>query len=76
LTVKVSRVKCQAGNRTIGVSPGPPGLAAAVAGVNVAGIISIRAATIKATRTGSARIDPPKPFILASQNRVGGHLGP
>src|SRR4029450_1712014 len=67
LTVKVSRVKCHAGNNTIGVTPGPAGFAAAVPDINVAGISNTSAATISATRTGSVRIDPPKPFIQASQ---------
>src|SRR5512132_1242398 len=61
LTVTVSRVKCQAGKRTIGVTPGSAGFAVAVAGIK-----SKSPATIRATRTGSARIDPPKPFIQAS----------
>jgi hypothetical protein len=60
-------VKCQAGKRTIGVTPGPAGFAVAVAGIN-----NKSPATIRATRTGSARIDPPKPFIWASPNRPGG----
>jgi hypothetical protein len=67
LTVKVSRVKCQAGKRTIGVTPGPAGFAAAVAGIK-----SKSPATIRAPRTASARIDPPKPFIQASPNHPGG----
>jgi hypothetical protein len=67
LTVTVSRVKCQAGKRTIGVTPGPAGFAVAVAGIK-----SKSPATIRATRTGSARLDPPKPFIQASPNHPGG----
>jgi hypothetical protein len=62
VTVTVSRVKCQAGKRTIGVTPGPAGFAVAVAGIK-----SKSPTTIRATRTGSARLDPPKPFIQASQ---------
>src|SRR4029453_816560 len=62
LTVKVSRVKGQAGTRRSGVTPGPAGSAVAVAGIK-----SKSPATIRATRTGSARIDPPNPFIQASQ---------
>src|SRR6266700_2216624 len=74
VTVKVSRVKCHAGNRTIGVTPGPAGFAAAPVGLNVAGTNNRSAATIRATRTDSARLDPPKPFILASPNRPGGRM--
>jgi hypothetical protein len=70
----VSRVKCHAGNRTIGVTPGPAGFAAAVPGMNIAGINNMSAATIRATRTETARIHPPKPFILASRNRPGGRV--
>src|SRR5215208_4299214 len=62
LTVTVSRVKCQAGKRTIGVTPGPAGFPVAVAGIK-----SKSPTTSRATRTGSARLDPPKPFIQASQ---------
>src|SRR4029450_13805216 len=59
---KSSRVKCQAGKRTIGVTPGPAGFPPPAPGIK-----SKSPATIRATRSGSARIDPAKPFTQASQ---------
>src|SRR5262245_39969487 len=59
----------------MGVTPGPAGFASALPGITVAGISNTSAATIRATRTGSLRIDPPKPFIQASHIAPAAALG-